>query len=72
MHYSVSGGTTRGVLVADYLKHLLRNSLELPEDLRLQARTSKLFAQYCPGATKWLCRPDEIPATDLTFAFEPG
>jgi hypothetical protein len=70
MHYSVSGGTTRGVLVADYLKQLLRNSVELPEDLRLQAGTSKFFAQYCPGAAKWLCRPDELPGTDLTFAFE--
>jgi hypothetical protein len=72
MHYSVSGGATRGVLVADYLKQLLRNSVELPEDLRQQARTSKFFAQYCPGAAKALCRPDELPATDLTFAFEIG
>jgi hypothetical protein len=58
------------VLVADYLKQLLRNSVELPEDLRQQARTSKFFAQYCPGAPKWLCRPDALSATDLTFAFE--
>jgi hypothetical protein len=72
MHYSISGSATRGVLVADYLKQLLRNSVELPDDLRLQARTSKFFAQYCPGAAKWLCRPDDLPATDLTFAFEPG
>jgi len=26
--------------------------------------------QYCPGMPQWVCRPAELPATDLTFAFE--
>src|SRR5205823_6475231 len=28
--------------------------------------------QYCPGNAQWLCRPNDLPATDLTFAFEKG
>ena len=36
------------------------------------ARNSKYFAQYCPGADHWVCRPGSLPATDLTFAFESG
>ena len=26
--------------------------------------------QYCPGQTGWTCRPNDVPGTDLTFAFE--
>jgi len=70
MHHNVADGTTRGVLVADYLKQILQNSAALPADLRDQARTSKFFGQYCPGASRWLCRSEELAGTDLTFAFE--
>lgn len=71
MHFDASTGQTRGMLVADYLKAILR-SVDLPSDLREQASGSRLFAQYCPGAPGWLCRPDDLPGTDLTFAFEFG
>jgi hypothetical protein len=70
MHFAAGQGT-RGVLLADYLKAILRDR-DLPADLREQALTSRFFAQYCPGAERWLCRPAELPSTDLTFAFEPG
>jgi hypothetical protein len=72
MHYDASNGVARGILLADYVKQILRNATELPADLRMQAQGSHYFAQYCPGNTNWLCRPDGLPATDLTFAFEQG
>jgi hypothetical protein len=68
MHFDATTGITRGILLADYLKAILRGT-ELPADLREQAVGSRLFAQYCPQAPAWLCRPDDLPATDLTFAF---
>jgi hypothetical protein len=68
MHFDATTGVTRGILLADYLKGLLRDA-DLPPDLRAQAATSPLFSQYCPGAPNWLCRPDGLSATDLTFAF---
>jgi hypothetical protein len=44
----------------------------LPSDLAQQAQTSKLFGQYCPTKQRSLCRPDDLPTSDLTFAFEKG
>jgi hypothetical protein len=69
MHFDASSGVTRGILLADYLKAVLRGE-DLPADLRQQAAGSALFAQYCPGAPGWTCRPDDLPGSDLTFAFE--
>jgi hypothetical protein len=71
MHFDASTGRTQGLLLADYVKALLRGR-DLPADLSGAARESKYFAQYCPGATRWVCRPAQLPATDLTHAFEPG
>ena len=71
MHFDASTGVTRGILLADYVKGILRGA-DLPPDLREQANGSPLFTQYCPGAPAWLCRPDDLLGTDLTFAFEPG
>ncbi len=75
MHFTAGQGT-RGILLADYLKQILlgseRAGANLPGDLREQAQGSRYFAQYCPGAERWLCRPAELPGTDLTFAFERG
>ena len=68
MHYDKTCGCTQGLLLADYLKALLTGE-NLPPDLAAQAATSPLFSQYCPGAPNWLCRPDGLSATDLTFAF---
>jgi len=71
MHFDASSGRTQGLLLADYLKSIMRGR-DLPADLAGPARESKFFAQYCPGASRWTCRPGQLPATDLTFAFEPG
>jgi hypothetical protein len=71
MHYRKGVGT-ESILLADYLKAILRNGPGLPADLREQAHSSRFFAQYQPGQPGWLSRPAELEATELTFAFEPG
>jgi hypothetical protein len=71
MHFDATTGRTQGLLLADYLKAILRGR-DLPADLAQTARASRYFDQYCPAATRWVCRPSDLPATDLTFAFEPG
>jgi hypothetical protein len=45
---------------------------DLPADLGDAAGGSKYFGQYCPDAARWVCRPADLTATDLTFAFEQG
>jgi hypothetical protein len=73
MHFDASTGRTQGLLLADYLKAILRGR-DLPPDLAQAARNSKYFGQYCTSAatSRWVCRPNDLPASDLTFAFEPG
>jgi hypothetical protein len=70
MHY-IAGTGTESILLADYLKDILMGQ-NLPADLQAQSQESKYFAQYCPGQAQWLCRPDDLPATDLTNAFVQG
>ncbi len=70
LHRPLSQGVTRGVLLADYLKAIIVGK-NLPTDLQAQAQGSRYYAQYCPGVPGWVCRPAELPATDLTFAFDP-
>jgi hypothetical protein len=71
MHFDATSGQTQALLLADYLKNILRGR-DLPNDLASAAHTSKYFAQYCPTNNHWICRPQDLPATDLTFAFESG
>jgi hypothetical protein len=70
MHY-IAGNGTESVLLADYLKSIIMNQ-NVPPDLLQQSRETRFFNQYCPGQTMSLCRPDELPGTDLTFAFVNG
>lgn len=70
LHYRAAVGTTEPLLLADYLKAILANNSNLPSDLKQQAQGSKYFAQYCPGGTRWICRPNDLPGSDLTNAFE--
>jgi hypothetical protein len=62
------------LLLADYLKQIMLGpgAPNLPPDLQQQASTSRFFAQYCKGSTRWICRPDALSGSDLTFAFEQG
>jgi hypothetical protein len=71
MHFDASTGRTQGLLLADYLKAILRGR-DLPADLGQAARSSKYFGQYCPDTSRWVCRPGDLAATDLSFAFEQG
>jgi hypothetical protein len=71
MHFDAATGRTQGLLLADYVKAILRGR-DLPNDLGQAARASKYFGQYCPDAMRWVCRPADLAATDLTFAFEQG
>jgi hypothetical protein len=71
MHFDASTGRTQALLLADYLKAILRGR-DLPADLAQAARSSKFFAQYCPDKDHWVCRPSDLPASDLTYAFEPS
>jgi hypothetical protein len=70
MHF-MAGTGTESILLADYLKGILMNQ-NVPSDLADQSRESRYFNQYCPGQTAWLCRANDLPATDLTFAFVQG
>jgi hypothetical protein len=72
MHF-IQGTGTESILVADYLKALILNQ-NVPTDLRAEAtaQNSPYLASYCPGAPAWMCRPNQVPGTDYTFAFVQG
>ncbi len=70
MHFDAGSGVTRALLLADYLKGVLM-AKDLPEDLRQQSEGGWLYGQYCPSRPLGLCRPEVLPATDLSGAFEP-
>ncbi len=69
MHYDKKTGVTQGLLLAAYLKAILTGE-ELPADLDAQAQGSRLYRQYDKTRPGWIARPDQLPDTDLTNAFE--
>jgi hypothetical protein len=74
LHYRAGIGT-EPLLLADYLKQIMLGpgAPNLPQDLQQQASGNiRFFAQYCKGGTRWICKPDALPGSDLTFAFEQG
>jgi hypothetical protein len=71
MHYRAEQNVTEGILVADYLKSVITNK-NLPPDLAEEMRASRYFSQYDPSAPNWVRRPDVLPNTNMTNAFEPG
>jgi hypothetical protein len=73
LHFRAGIGT-EPLLLADYLKQIMLGpgAPNLPQDLQQQASASRFFAQYCKGGTRWICRPGDLPGSDLTFAFEQG
>lgn len=71
LHYDATTNRTQGLLLADYVKAIMRGQ-DMPSDLAQAARGSKFVEQYCPASARWLCRPGDLPGTDLTYAFETG
>jgi len=69
MHYDKSSGATQGLLLADYVKSIMTLQ-NLPPDLDDQAKKSPLYGQFSPKSSLMLSRPNELPGSDLTGAFE--
>jgi hypothetical protein len=70
LQYDASTGLTQPLLMADYLKAIITGQ-NLPPSLAMQAQSSRLYLQYRPGLPGWVSRPDDLPGTDMTLAFEP-
>ena len=70
LHYDATTGVTRGALLADNFKSVLIG--QGYADLMGQMHDSRFYQQYCPGQPGYLCRPSQLPDTDLSFAFEPA
>lgn len=69
MHYDKATNTTQGLLLADYLKRIIIGN-GLPSDLEAQAKNSPLYRQYDSRQPRWVARPNDLPESDLTLAFE--
>src|SRR5205814_1493989 len=60
---------TQVLQLADYLKALLTGQ-GLPADLEADAQGSPLLRQYDPSKPRGLSRPEQMPDSDLSQAFE--
>ncbi len=69
MHYDKGCGCTQGLLLADYLKSVITGQ-NLPTDLAAQVQSSKYYQQYAPGKPGSIARPNQLPGSDLTNAFD--
>ena len=70
LHYDAATGTTQPLLLADALKSLMTGRGTAPA-LLAEAAGSPLVGQYNPARPLWLLRPEALPGSDLTAAFEP-
>lgn len=71
MHYDGGCACTQGILFGDYLKIVITGQ-NLPADLASEADGSPLYRQYDPDSSAYLARPEQLAASDFTFAFEQG
>lgn len=69
LHYDASSGATQAILLADYLKSVMTGQ-NLPADLASQAQFGAFYRQYDPAKPGYLARPELLPGSDLTGAFE--
>ena len=69
MHYDKTTGLTQGLLLAEYFKAVITGQ-NIPTDLDDAAKGSRFYRQYDTSKPYWKARPDALPKTDLTFAFE--
>ncbi|MCL4534349.1 MAG: NBR1-Ig-like domain-containing protein [Bacteroidetes bacterium] len=70
MHFDKGTGTTQGMLLGDMFKAIITGQ-GLPPDLEAAAAKSRFYRQYNYAASNGLVRPAELPATDMSNAFEP-
>jgi hypothetical protein len=68
MRHDARAGATRGIDLGSYLRSVLRGE---PSLAGVATNATPLWAQYDPTAPRGVARPDELPDTDLTQAFEP-
>jgi hypothetical protein len=72
MQFDAAAGQTRGLPVGDHLRHLmLGDTAEDGPSGGAEPAGGRVARQYCRESPGWLCRPGELPATDLGAAFEP-
>ena len=69
MHFDRACLCTNGILLADYLKAIITGR-GLPADLAAQAAASPYLRQYDATKPSWVARPEHMPGTNLTVAFE--
>lgn len=69
LQYDATSNTTQALLLADFLKAVM-TGVNLPADLAQQASESKYYKQYDRTQPRHVARPDRLPNTDLTNAFE--
>jgi hypothetical protein len=72
MRYDHATGATSGIPLGHYLRAILTGAVSEPEFAEL-ASWSPLWEQYNTDGdpATWLSRPEELPDTNLQFAFEP-
>ena len=72
LHFDASSGLTQPLLLADALKSLLTGrGASAALFAQAEAAGSPLVGQYNPARPLWLLRPELLPGSDLTAAFEP-
>ena len=69
MHFDAATGATNGLLLGDAFKSVLTGQ-GLPADLERQMQGSPFLRQYDNGRPLGLARPEALPGSDLTNAFE--
>ncbi|HEX5417981.1 MAG TPA: hypothetical protein VFZ25_20170 [Chloroflexota bacterium] len=69
MHYDKTTGLTQGLLIGDAFKSIITGQ-NLPSDLASEAQGSRFYLQYDARQPHWVARPDQLPNTDLSFAFQ--
>jgi hypothetical protein len=70
MHYRAECQCTEFILLASYFKNVI-TGVDLPPDLDQEMQGTPYYKQYNNGAPHGLNRPNYLPNTDLTNAFEP-
>lgn len=61
---------TQGVLLADYFKAVITGN-NIPPDLNLQAQSSPFYKEYNNSQTNGVNNSNNMPGTNMQFAFDP-